>query len=341
MRSYVFVFAFVTSLCGASRAWADEAPAAPPPPSAAVVVAGQPASSPCWNCSPCRTNLELQGHVSLLTPELEGPVSLDTGAAGQVRWDPIDYGIGVGGRAALTFPLAGWSATIGGTFWGHWDDDATTSGTLAVGNAGVPVVSPVFTTVDLHAEATLWGVDFSMMRMCVCTPCRQLGWGVGVRAISFDEEASHTVVQVAAPNAVLDVDADNRLLALQVVGHSQWRLSSNWDLRLRGAAFAGWLHKESEVTTTNYFGAGTQVPQTDDEDTVGFGGELELSVGLCTCNGWNWRVGYGLLALFQVTRADEATDFTNVINGGNVIAANQGEDTVLVHRVFVGLSIDF
>jgi hypothetical protein len=285
--------------------------------------------------------IELQGHVGFLTPALEGAVSLDSGDPGQVTWDTLDTGAAPGGRAEISWPLGGsWIATLGGTYWGSWDDTSRTSGTLAVGS---PIsVSSVFPDVELTTEATLWHVDATLWKTCCVSPCFFTGWGLGLRGVSFDESAHYSVPQTAPGPAVARRDVEACLVAAQVSGQLQWKLTPRWDLRLRGSAFVGWLSEESEVTTRDHFGTGTQVPQTREDDSVGFGGELEVSVGFCIARGWTLRAGYGLLALFDVTRADAAADYANVLtNPGNVIDAAISDDTLLAHRIFVGVTIDF
>ena len=351
MRSLPIWLVLVSTfaLLGAPLAWADDAPGAPAAPPVATDLPPAPPAPPASDvlgccpqpccpapcCQPPCPRLEIQGHVALLTPGLEGPVTFDAGGANPILWDGLDYGLAVGGGVTYSFPWRRYTVQVGGLFWGHWDESVNATGTFGAGNP--PTTSPVIAVV-LNSKATLWSVNASVLKPVICTECLDVAWGLGLRSVHFDEESGHTVV---VPTGSVTADVDNWLIAVQLVGEATWKLRGAWDFRARGAAFGGWLHREVEVNTVTWFGVGTSGPITVKDDTFGFGAELELSVGYRACNGWVWRAGYGALLLTSIARGDVGADFSNTNNPPFSVAANLGEEVLLAHRLFLGLSIDF
>jgi hypothetical protein len=321
---------------------ADAPPAAPPPAPAPMVVAASPDCGCCPAPDPCRkSRLEIQGHLAMLTPDPEGIVTVDTGAPGQTTWDDLDYDPEIGGRVAFTFPWTCWDVTIAGTWWGSWEGDHTTSGTTLTSTPvpGGPFnTSPPFDVV-LHEEATLWDVNLVFMKAWTCSPCFNSRWGFGARWLHFDEEASFEfpVGVVALTTGSFASDIDNDLIAAELVAEGVWKLSGCWDFLARGSVFAGWMHREGEMSAVNITPPITGA--SDEQDDFGFGGELEIALRWHPSACWSLSLGYGLLALGNVTRAHEAFDFSNagVLDIGPVFE----DDLLLVHRVFVGVGFNF
>lgn len=361
-------FTLALLLASATSAMADEAPPAPPaagdaaaPPAGPAAPAAPTAPMPpaprataaatvvdagaCGCCpprDPCRKrHLELQAHGALLTTDPEGLISVDSGTANQARWDALDYGVAIGGRVAYTFPWTCWDVRIAGTWWGSWDADTTTSGTLTDRpTPNAPPNPPVaFANIPLHEEATLWDLDVTATQPFYCSPCFTAEWGAGLRYLRFDEEARFAFTQgIAAPvTTTLGADVENGLLAAEAVLVGTWKLNSCWDFKGRASAFVGWMHRDGVITSINQ--APPLVGTTDETDDLGFGGELELALQWHANSCWTLSVGYGLLVLGNVTRAHEALDFNNVatLDIGPVFT----DDTLLVHRFFVGAGIDF
>ena len=345
----VFFATLLACLLGASAARAEEPPAfpAPPAPPADSVVGGAgggtsvgwcapPSCCPPPCCDPCRgPSLDLQIHGAWVNG-LEGPLTVPSSAADQVVWDPLDYGMSLGGRVAYHWAWGRHTATVGGTYWGAWEDEHTTLGTLAASDVpgGVPNISPVF-TVQFEAQTRLYGVEADLSSDWVCTPCFRAGWGYGLRYMRFEEEGTFTFIQGGPPPSQGHADVDNSLLAAQLCAHAAWRLGDRLELRARGAAFAGWLRQQVEVTSSNFIPPG---PDAED-DSFGFGGELEIEARWrLRCN-WSLGVGYGLLVLFDQARAEQAFDLSQTNTG--VAPGRIDEDTIFAHRVFVGVTFDF
>lgn len=337
------LFAAAALLTGRPAWAADGAP--PPPPTApapAPAAAVVPASG-CGCCpapDPCRRNhLEIQGHVSVLTPDPEGGIAVDLGGD-PARWDPLEYDPEIGGRVAFTFPWSRWDVTIAGTWWGRWEDDATDFGSLTSTQfpGGPPGINPP-DNVQLHEEATLWDVNLTFMKAWYCSPCFTSRWGFGVRYLHFDEEADFTFAAIgpAPVFSTIQSDIDNDLLAAELVAEGVWKLSGCWDFLARGSVFAGWMRRKGEISVVN--APITLTGATDDRDDFGYGGELELALRWHPSGCWSISVGYGVLLLGPVTRGHDSMDFEN--SAANDFGPVFNDDTLLVHRVFLGVGFDF
>ena len=335
----IVVAAAATFSTGVARA--DDAPAATVP-NAAGATAWRDCAPPCGD--PCRrSSFEIQGHASLLTPSPEGIVTFDAGQTDPVTWDSLDYDWVGGGRAVWSFPVCSWTARLGGTYWGQWEAADSVTGTIAVGAVavnGTPAISPPF-LCNLESEATLWGLDAALVHPCICTECLETAWGFGLRYMQFKEQSTLTVPPPAqATPAIAEGDTENGLLAAQLVGEWTRHLTSCWDLRARAAVFGGWLHRKVDVTITDFFGAGTKPTQSAEDDSFGFGAELEVSVGWHPCGNWTVRLGYGGLLMTGIARGDESMDFSNTLTT-TLVAPQFGDEAILAHRFFVGVSWDF
>lgn len=328
---------------------APVAPAQPPPAAAALVVGGCGTCCPtCDACLPRCARLTLEGHLSLLMDEPEGPPGgVSSGLPNAIDWDRLEYGLGFGGRVAYEWPaLCSWTARIAGTFWGSWSDDGTETGTLGAtptpGGALNP--SPTF-AVPLSSEATLWDLEVSVWRPCTTAGTMCAAWGFGLRFASFEEESSFSfplgVPVVGGPpggQATLAADASNTLLAAQLMGRVGWCLCGGWDLTVDVAAFAGWRHTETEVATSGFTAPGL-AGGTTEEDALGFGFAAEVALRYRVCPSWSLRGGYGLIALFDQARAYDLADLSRTASGS--AGPRTSEEVVLGHRLFVGVEFNF
>lgn len=329
-------------------------PPAPAPTPAAVVLAGcgpcataMPAPCGCGACLPACSRLTIEGHLSMLTPDPEGaPGRVRSTLPTAIDWSSLEYGLGFGGRVAYEWPvLCSWTARLGGTFWGSWKDDATVTGNLAATDVpgGAVNNSPTF-AVPLRSEATLWDLSVGVWRPCAATSCWCAAWGLGLRYVSFHEESSYgfpVVGGIAAPVTTLTnlaAESTNTLLAAQLMARVGWCLNRAWDFTVDVAAFAGWRHVENEVVPTG-FTAPTPTGGKVEDDKFGFGFEVELALRWKVCRSWSVRGGYGLLALFDQSRAYQLVDFSHT---GNLnLGPATSEDTLLAHRLFVGVEFNF
>ena len=300
----------------AGKAWAADPP--PPPPASAPaysVVGGcgccpQP-STCCPPRDPCRPgHLEIQVHASMLTPDPEGPLGFP---GSTVTWDSLEYDIAIGGRVAYTHPFNDWDVTLAGTWWGQWEDDSA----------------------GLSEEATLWDLNLTATTPFYCTPCFTADWGFGLRYLRFEEEASFTILTgvIAVFVNSFASDIDNSLLAPELTVGGTWKLSPSFDVTARASVFAGWMRREGEMSSTT----AALVDPTGEEDDFGWGGELEVAARWHLGCNWSVSVGYGLLVLGNVTRAHESFDFSGGADVGPVFT----DETLLVHRAFVGIGVDF
>jgi hypothetical protein len=337
----VFALVLAATVAFASPALAGDAGMPPPPadPSAQPIVV--PVSNGCCPSRNCcrRMHVEVEGHAALLTRDPEGLISVDSGRTDQARWDDIKYGAAFGGRAAVTVPWCRWDVTLAGTWWGSWDDRTDTSGSLtSTQTPGGPFGTTVFNDIPLHEKATLWDVNLVLSRPLCRERCFSSDWGFGLRYLRFDENADFTFDNgaVAPMPITLSDDINNGLLAIELMTSGTYRLNSCWDVTGTLSVFGGWMHRSASTATTALPPpAGADGTNND----FGFGGEVELALRWHPSRCWTVSVGYGLLALGNVTRAHRAFDFSNLSSGtfGPVFS----DDTLWVHRFFAGVGLDF
>lgn len=340
-------------LAAAPAAWAGEAPQAPPPAPATMVVdsCAPPCAPPCAPacreacCSACLPKcgrLTLDLHVALLDDPEGPPTGIAPGTPTAVDWDSLSYGLAIGGHAAYEWKAGcDWVARVGGTWWGNWSDDEVVNGNLAGRNPnGGLSVSPLF-DVPLESEATLWEAEVSLWRTCTTTPCWCAAWGWGLRYVSFEEESSFSFPAgtAALSTALTETEASNTLLAAQLLGRVGWCLNSRWDFTIEAAGFAGWRHTETDVVPT---WPAPSPPATHEEaDEFGFGFAAELALRWKVCPSWSIRGGYGMIALFDQARSTELVEFGVLSPGAPITSTTASEDTVLVHRLFLGVEFNF
>jgi hypothetical protein len=352
LRTVSALFVLVALVALAPCAFADEAmpaapaapggpaaaPTAPMPPPAAAVVDGCgccPAPSTC--CPPrdrCRPGrLEIQAGVSLLKPDPSGRATEPSGAGNEVVWDNVDYDIAISGRAAWTFAWNDWDITAAATFWGRWDESASQSPGRLTSNFG----STLYPRVDLDSEAMVWDVNLTATKPFYCRPCFTASWGGGLRYLRFDEESVFRFTGVP-PTDFLGADIDNGLLAAEGVIEGTWKLSSRWDFFARASAFAGWMHKSGEVLDQGF--GFTIVGKEDSDNSLGYGGEIELALRWHMNSCWTFSLGYDFLALGQVARAFKAVSSGAFSAPTSDVGPNFSEDWITMHRVYVGVVFD-
>jgi hypothetical protein len=311
-------------------------PVAPAPPAASAVVAHTPRARAADALRAVR--LEVQLHAAVLRPDPAGLLTLDSGTAGQARWDEVEYGEAFGGRFALTFEQAGRDVRLTETWWGTWEDERLVSGTIASTSTPGGLLNVTSTTLGVRETAKVGGFSVTSLKPWSASCGLAARWGWGGRYTRFREEAAFLFPTTVPPAnaAVFQAAGANGLLAAEVVAEARWRLGARLEVRARGSVFAGWMRRSARLFTVN-----VQPPplEPDDRrDDLGYGAEAEVAVAWRAFARGAVTVGYGVLLLGPVSRAHEAYDFSNVAS--NDLGPVFGEHTLVVQRVFVGLEVD-
>jgi hypothetical protein len=299
---------------------------------------------PCgWPLDPCgrrlgRLDLTLEGTVSWLEGP-EGPLGEETGAVNAVRWDDLDYEVGIGARASVALRLTTLDRVRARGWWlGGWEDDLSTTGVY--GFSPPPTTSPS-STVALAQEADLWSASLDWMRELVCCGIYRLEGFVGPRVTVFDEAATANIASLgvvgAGPTGVVRADAENVFYGAEIGAAATAYATSQWTFGAQGAVLLGILQKEVRVADSGLFTPGAKTAAADEE---GFGWGVEVDLGA------TWRptprfgltVGYQFLHFADVTRAHAAMDFSQFATGQ--VQARSPDDDVTVHTVFAGVTLN-
>jgi hypothetical protein len=300
------------------------------------------ASLPCADSGAARSRrcarIEVQAHAVRLRPDPQGLLTLDSGTPGQARWDAVEYGEEVGGRLVGVVPRDGRELRIALTWWGSWKDERAVSGTVAsTATPGAPL-NITNTDLGLREEAGLGDLDVTSSRTWFCAPSLDVRWGWGGRFLRLTEEAAFlfpTTVPVANA-AVFQADLASTLVAAEVCAAATLRLGGRLEIETRGALFAGWMRRSARLATVNI-----QPPPSEPSghrDDLGYGAEAEVALRWRATPRWSVSVGYGVLLLGPVSRGHEAYDFSDVATSD--LGPRFSDDTLVVHRLFVGLGVD-
>ncbi len=368
----LWVLAGVLGICASSAAFADgpgrpsdalpaadapvvapaDVPVASPPlptptptPPARADLPPRPPCAPasgvcaCWEpcaCPPCRRiGVEFEGHVSWVSP-LEGPVSEDSGRADQATWDALEREPELGFRAALNIPLPWCCAwlTPAGTYWGCLRESGSQLGTLAVrATPDAPLVVSPLQDISTATDSTLWDLDLGVWRDARCRGCARLGWGLGLKYVSLDEQAGFSFV---ANNslALIEGDVENDLFAVQASAHAGVRRGS-FDLSGQIGVFGGWLHETARIDRSTFGG----VPGASaSADGFAWGAEATLQVRCYLGRSVYLSTGVEGMVLVDFARGERVLDFTQV--GSGTIPARLDEGTVFAVRAFLGIGFD-
>ena len=147
---------------------------------------------------------------------------------------------------------------------------------------------------------------------------------------------------LAAPLATgarfVDSDVDNDFFGLQANVAVHIDANQCLEFYASGKGMFGVLNKDIDVSDDSIFAGGTHSAHSEDDEFV-FGVDFEL--------GFVWRItrnigitgGYELLFLDDVQRAEDAMDFSRSNTGA--VQARQEPDQLVVHSVFLGVTINF
>jgi hypothetical protein len=326
----------------ATIAHAEPPPPGPPQPSvgeARAVVAAVPRADLAGTARRRPMHIEVQGHLATLSPDPEGVLTLDSGTPGQARWDALAHDEEIAGRVVLTWARACGEVTLSGTWWGSWQDEGPTAGTLASrANPAAPLNVTSSTGVGLRADASLWDASLGITRTMCPVPCLEVAWGGGVRYLHFGEEASFLFPTTVPPEnaAVFTAELSSGLLAVEATARGTWRFAPRLALTVRGSAFAGWMRRSGRLATVNVNPPPALAGAHDDD--LGWGAEAEVSLRWQVGSCWSVSAGVGALWVGPVARAFEAYDFSNVASSD--LGPLFSDDTLFLQRVFVGLALD-
>lgn len=317
---------------------------------------GQRRDDCCWpiDCNGRRygrTRVTIEGSFGLLNSP-EG--LLGTPAFGfpqQFSWDELDYEGSIGGRLTIEHQIIPQSwLQFRGAYYGSWDDDTSRVGVLGFqpGNAfgaGIPggrIGASADVQGTLDSEADLYGAEFNYIEEFSCRGCTRWDLIMGVRWLQFNEEANANfatppIPLFAGPSSVLS-DVENMFIGVQIGTRFHYQPSDSIEFLATFKALAGNLNRKIDVRDQNIFAGGVHSASADTDEIV-LGADIELGLRWRPIRCIAFTLGYNLLMLDNVSRANDAMDFSHSTSGA--VQAGTGTDQLIWHGVFAGVSFEF
>ena len=317
---------------------------------------GQRRDACCWpvDCRGCRygrTRVTLEGTFGILN-DPEGLLGTPAfGFAQQFDWAELDYGGSFGGRVTVehAFMPQTW-IQLRGAYYGSWDDDVTRVGVLGFqpGNtfgAGIPggrVGASADVQGTLDSEADLYGGELNYIEEFTCRGCSRWDFLMGFRWLQFNETAradfaTPPIPLFAGPSSVVS-DVENTFLGLQLGARFHYQPSDSLEFLMGFKALAGNLNRQVQINDQNIFAGGAHAASRETDEIV-FGADIELGLRWRPVRCIAFTLGYNLLFLDNVTRANDAMDFS--YSGSGAVQASDRTDQLLWHGVFAGVSFEF
>jgi hypothetical protein len=309
----------------------------PPAPTRATVAAVcPPAPCPPPPCTPT-FGVSLEATYTLLN-DLDQPFGVDTFRPDQIRWSELDYEGAFGGRGAMRIALNPTSRIeIRGAYLGDFDDSASRGGSFGFqpgpgGGTGVVTVGQL--TMESEArlitgEANVW---FEVLR----SGSARLDLGGGFRGIWFDESARASTTIIGGAASTVDSDVTDQFYGGQAASALHLDLGTKVVFTVSGKAFLGNISRDAVVVDTNFASGGVKTNESDhDQFTWGFEAEAGFVFRVTPAVGFS--LGYSLLVLDDVLRADGAMDFSHF--DSQTVQARQLDGQIIAHSFFAGITI--
>jgi len=294
-----------------------------------------------------RLEVVLEGMASWIPPSdsLVGPTAIG-GNAPQYDWSEVCSPVAGGARGAIRYAFAPrWWVEVRGAWYGTANGDDTQRGVFGfrpgLGGPDSPLASQPAIGA-LTTETRAYGGELNVQRGVACCGDFEADVLFGGRYFRFEEDARIDLDAGTSPNfrgpAFAASGATSQFAGLQVGGVLRWRVARRLELLGTLKALGGWARREVDVSDRSIFAGGSHAATASDDDMT-WGGEVEL--------GFRWHVkrhisitgGYNLLALDGMQRAADAMDFTQSTSGA--VQARIQDDVLLLHSIFLGLTLDF
>lgn len=263
----------------------------------------------------------------------------------QLNWNGVDYDGVLGGRLTFSYRFECESRVeLRGAYYGNPDADARDAGFFAArpGDDGLGDISrPV--NSSFQSDAELFSAEFNWWTELKCSGHWRWDAGLGIRYISFDEDARVDFVTTGpgvfpVDNGFVRSEVKNRFIGMQAMFATHADISENFEFFGSLKAMFGSIDREIDVTDLDIFAGSFHSASIDDDEFV-FGLDVEL--------GFKWRLSrcigvglsYNLLFLDNVQRGEDAFDFSQSNSGA--VQARQAPDQLVVHSIFFGVNFNF
>jgi hypothetical protein len=282
--------------------------------------------------------VHLEGGISLY-PAPGGRVGfpLPAGVADpEIRWSRVDPGLAGAGRVTLTLGVgAGDVLEARGTWYGHTEGQSRETGVIAFRNPA-PAVTPLL-SVDLSTEMDGYGFELSWLRELEPDEGTHYALGLGFRWMRFEEEARmDRWAPAPGPPGTPFVRSRtvNELVGGQIVG-AAWRdVSDELALKVVAKGIFGSVRRDLVVEDEAIFSGG-QHRSTDETSEFGWAVEATLALGYRVSPRVALTLGYTVLYVDKVVRANDALDFGQA--GSGVVRTRRETDNLLTHLAFFGV----
>jgi len=349
-------------------------PPAPAPyaaaPYAAAPYAAAPCGTPsCGSCAPCGPQPCFQkrdacgcrlddcgnryGNWDVTIEGAMSSISNPDGILGetlfvpgnQLAWDGVDYEGTFGARLSVSYRFECESRVeFRGTYYGNPDASDTDAGFFAArpGDDGLGDISrPV--NASFQSEAELFSFEFNWWTELKCSGHWRWDAGIGVRYISFDEDAQADFVTTgpgAFPvnNGFVRAEVQNDFIGAQAMLAAHADISDSMEFYGSLKAMFGSVDRQIDVTDLDVFAGGFHSASVDDDEFV-FGLDFEIGLKWHLSRCLALGASYNLLFLDNVQRGEDAFDFSQSNSGA--VQARQATDQLVVHSLFFGVSFNF
>ncbi|MBL9088305.1 MAG: BBP7 family outer membrane beta-barrel protein [Planctomycetia bacterium] len=263
----------------------------------------------------------------------------------QLDWDSVDYDGAFGGRLSISYHFECESRVeLRGTYYGNPDASTRDAGFFAArpGDDGLGDISRAV-NASFNSEAELFSVEFNWWTELRCSGHWRWDAGVGVRYISFDEDA-HVDFVTTGPgafpvdNGFVHAEVQNDFIGAQAMLTAHADISDCMEFYGSLKAMFGTVDRQIDVTDVDIFAGGSHSASVDDDEFV-FGLDFEMGMKwqLSRCLGIG--VSYNLLFLDNVQRAEDSFDFSQSNSGA--VQARQATDQLVTHTLFFGVTFNF
>lgn len=263
----------------------------------------------------------------------------------QLSWENIDYDGQFGARLTVSYHYEPESRVeLRGTYYGNPDANDRDAGFFAArpGASGLGDISrPV--NASFEADAEMWSIEFNWWTELNCSGHWRWDAGLGFRYVSFDENAQVDFVTTGpgtfpVDNGFVRAEVTNDFIGAQAMVAAHADISDAMEFYGTLKAMFGSIDRKIDVSDVDIFAGGAHRASIDDDEFVfGLDVEIGLKWRLSRCLGLG--LGYNMLFLDNVQRAEDSFDFGQSNSGA--VQARQATDQLVTHTLFFGVSFNF